>query len=36
LDVEAIEQRDGDLDLIGVLGGLGIALYGQGAGFFWV
>ena len=36
LDVEGIEQRDGDLDLIGLLGGLGIALYGQGTDFFGV
>ncbi len=36
LDDDGIEQRDSHLDLIGLLGFFGGALYGQGADFFWV
>ncbi len=31
-----IEQRDGHADFVGLLERFGIALYGQGADFFWV
>lgn len=36
LEIEALEQRDGHADLIGLLYGLGISLTGDGADFFWV
>jgi hypothetical protein len=34
-DIEGVEQRDGGLDFIGLLG-VFITLYRQGANFFWV
>jgi hypothetical protein len=35
VDIDGVEQRDGGLDFIGLLG-LFIARYRQGADFFWV
>jgi hypothetical protein len=35
VEVDGVEQWDGGLDFIGLLG-LFIALYRQGADFFWV
>ncbi len=35
LDVQRLEQRDRHADLVGLLGAVGISVYGEGADFFW-
>jgi len=35
-DVDGVEQRDDHADLVGLLDRFGIAVYRQGANFFWV
>ena len=35
-DVDGVEQRNGGSDLVGLFDRFGIAVYRQGADFFWV
>jgi hypothetical protein len=35
-DLDGVEQRDGGSDFVGLFDRFGIAVYRQGADFFWV